>query len=133
MRGDYDCKINLLPGKHVRQLKPGPLYPMTLKKLEFALHYVRENLAKDFIEESKAPYSSPVLLVKKGESFRFCVDFCRVNAITEKDRYPLLLISETFMLLRKAKIFTILDIRQAFHRLLISCIETRDMTTFRTR
>ena len=132
-RGDYDCKINLLPGMHVRQLNPGPLYPMTPKQLDFALQYVRENLRKGFIEESKAPYSSPVLLVKKGDTFRFCIDFRKVNAITEKDKYPLPLISETFMLLRKAKVFTILDIRQAFHRLLISCMDTRDMTTFRTR
>ena len=100
---------------------------MILKK------YLLENLDKGFIEPSQAPYSSPVLFVKKPNGgLRFCIDFRKLNAITRKDRYPLPLIDETLARLSKAKIFTKLDICQAFHRIRIAA-ESEDLTTFRTR
>ncbi len=60
------------------------------------------------------------------------MNYRKVNAISKKDRYPLLLIDETLARLSRAKIFTKLDIRQAFYRLRI-VPESEDLTTFRTR
>jgi len=94
---------------------------------------LEDNLAKGFIEASQAPFASPVLFVKKANGgLRFCIDFRRLNDITRKDRYPLPLIDETLSRLSKAKIYTKLDIRQAFHRIAMDP-DSQELTTFRTR
>ena len=82
---------------------------------------------------SQAPFVSPVLFVKKlNGGLRFCIDFRKINNLTRKDRYPLPLINETLARLSKAKIYTKLDIRQAFHRIRINP-KSEELTTFRTR
>ena len=58
--------------------------------------YLEENLTKNYIAPSSAPYSSPILFVKKADGgLRFYVDYRKLNKITKKDRYPLPLITET--------------------------------------
>jgi hypothetical protein len=94
---------------------------------------LEDNLAKGFIEASQAPFASPVLFVKKANGgLRFCIDFRRLNDITRKDRYPLPLIDETLSRLSKAKIYTKLDIRQAFHCIAMDP-DSQELMTFRTR
>ena len=93
--------------------------------------YLTANLGKGFVVNSKAPFASPVLFARKPDgSLRFCVDYRKLNALTKKNRYPLPLIDETLARLSKARIFTKLDIRQAFHRIWISP-ESEELTTFR--
>ena len=69
---------------------------------------------------------------KPSGGLRFYIDFRKLNAITRKDRYPLPLIDETLARISRAKIFTKLDIRQAFHRIRMDPA-LEDLTTFRTR
>jgi hypothetical protein len=102
-------------------------------ELEELKRYLTENLDKGFIDTSQAPFASPVLFVKKPNgSLRFYIDFRKLNRLTRKDRYPLPLINETFARLAKAKVFTKLDIRQAFYRIRIH-LDSEELTTFRTR
>ena len=42
---------------------------------------------------------------KKDGSFRFCVDLRKVNAVTRKDRFPMLLVSDTLDALSELSIF----------------------------
>ena len=63
---------------------------------------------------------------------RFCVDFCKLNNLTCKDRYPLPLIDETLAKLAKAKVYIKLNIRQVFYRIQINP-KLEELTTFRTR
>ena len=110
-----------------------PLYRLSLQELEAARKYITENLRKGFIEPSDSPWAAPVLFaVKANGALRFCVDYRKLNAITRKDRYPLPLIDETLARISKAKIFSKIDIRQAFHRIRINP-EHEELTTFRTR
>jgi len=45
---------------------------------------------KQFIRISVSPCGAPVLLVKKkDESFRLCIDYHQFNKLTTKNKYPL--------------------------------------------
>ena len=41
------------------------------------------------VEEYSSPWASPIVLVKKCGSLRFCVDYRQLNAVTRKDFFPL--------------------------------------------
>lgn len=56
---------------------------------------------------------------KKDKSLRPCIDYRGLNSITIKNRYPLLLLSAAFEGLQQAKVFTKLDLRNAYHQVRI--------------
>jgi len=126
----YDHRIELSPDA---DLKAGPLYSQSATELAAVKEYLVDNLKKGFIEPSQSPWSSPVLFVKKPNgSLRFCIDYRGLNQFTKKDKYPLPLIDETLAHLNKARVFSKLDIRQAFHRIRMDP-DSEGLTTFRTR
>ena len=103
-----DHKIELTDDKN---LGFSYLNKHSLEELTAMREYLTDNLSKGFIVDSKAPFASSVLFVRKADgSLQFCIDYCKLNAITKKNRYPLPLINETLARLAKAKIFTKLDI-----------------------
>ena len=129
----YDHKIELTEDGAEKALRYTPLYKMSIPELETTKQYLKDNLSKGFIEPSSAPYAAPILFVKKADgSLRFCIDYRALNLLSKKDRYPLPLIDETLARLSGAKIFTKLDIRQAFHRIRMDPA-SEELTTFRTR
>jgi len=82
--------------------------------------YLNENLSKDFIQVSHFQMIIFILFIKKlKEELCFCVNYQDLNAIIVKNRYSLLLISETLNHLSWAKIFIKLNIIFAFNRLQI--------------
>ena len=106
---------------------------MSAEELEVVKKYLVENLNKGFIKLSQALFAAPVLFVKKPDrSLRFYIDYRKLNLLTKKDRYLLPLINKTLARIRRAKLFTKLDIRQAFHRIRIYP-DSKELTTFRTR
>jgi hypothetical protein len=128
----YDHKIQL-EKDGASELGYSLLYHQSTAELEEVKRYLVENLAKGFIETSQAPFASPILFVKKPTGgLRFCIDYRKLNRLTKKDRYPLLLIDETLARLAQAKIFTKLDIRQAFYRIRMHP-DSEELTMFRTR
>ena len=60
------------------------------------------------------------------------MDYRKLNALTRRNQYPLPLVDETLARLRKARIMTKLDIRQAFHRIRMDS-SSEEFTSFRTR
>ena len=80
----YDHQIKLQQGAAMRNC---PSYTMSHDRLEKVKEYIDDMLAKGFIEPSSAPYASPILFVEKpGGGLRFCVDYRKLNALTEKKR-----------------------------------------------
>lgn len=77
-------------------------------------HEVREMERAGIIEPSRSPWSSPVVIArKKDEKPRFCIDFRRVNEVSEKDAYPLPQVATTLEKLREAKVLSI-DLKQGY-------------------
>ena len=76
---------------------------------------VSDLLEAGIIRESKSPYASPVVLVRKKDgTLRVCVDFRRLNAKTIRDSYPLPRITETLESLQGATWFCSLDLQSGY-------------------
>ncbi|UTT89704.1 hypothetical protein NDA17_007024 [Ustilago hordei] len=118
MEVEHDLHLELIEGGKPPQ---GPLYLKGPKEMSELRRYLDENLEKGFIRPSKSPARSPVLFVpKKDGGLRLCVDYRGLNEITVKNRAPLPLIEEQLFLLRKAKIYTKLDLRAAYNLIRIA-------------
>lgn len=77
-------------------------------------------LSKGIIQRSVSSFSSPVLLVKKKDnSWRFCVDYIHLNAITVKAKYPVPIIDEFLdePASASASWFSNLDLWSGFHQI----------------
>jgi hypothetical protein len=82
--------------------------------------YLETNLERGWIRESTSPAGAPIHFVQKMDgSVRLCVDYWGLNAITVKDCTPLPLIGEALDRLANAKIYTKLDVKDAYHNLWI--------------
>ena len=72
-------------------------------------------LANDIIEESSSPWASPIVLAtKKDGSTRFCVDYRRLNSVTEDVAYPLPRIDEALDCLGNSEWFSTLDLASGY-------------------
>ena len=75
---------------------------------------MREQVAllhhKGWIRPSSSPWEAPVLLVpKKDRTWRFCVDFRNLNAVTVRDSFPLPHIDDLLHKVGYAAVFSKMD------------------------
>lgn len=111
----YDHHIPLIPGAVPVNSKPYRYSPLHKNEIE---KQVQELLQSGLITTSVSPFASPVLLVqKKDGSWRFCVDYRRLNSLTIKNRFPMPLVEEILDELAGTKYFTSLDMRAGYHQI----------------
>jgi hypothetical protein len=117
--GPYDHHIPLIEGESPPF---GPLYPMSRRELEVLREYLTENLANNFIRPSTSPAgdASALFVPKMDDTLRPCIDYRGLNKVTVKNRYPLPLINDLLDRLLSARIFTKLDIRNAYNHVRIA-------------
>jgi hypothetical protein len=110
----YDHHIPLILEAVPVNARPYKYSPQHKDEIE---KQVKELLAKGLITTSTSPFASPVLLVlKKDGSWRFCVDYRRLNALTIKNSFPMPLIEEILDELAGTKYFTKLYMRSGYHQ-----------------
>ena len=115
-RPGTDTKIELQKDEQGREKEVpwGPLYGMSRDELLVLRKTLTELLDKNWIRASSSPGGAPVLFAHKpGGGLRFCVDYRALNAITQRDRYPLPLIRETLRQVSKATWISKVDVRAA--------------------
>ena len=109
----YDCAIELLLGSNILKCR---LYSVSGREKAAMTDYIETSLKAGLIRPSSSPAGAGFFFVgKKDASLRSCIDYSPLNDITIKNRYPLPLMSSVFDQLQQAKIFTKLDLRNAYH------------------
>ena len=121
-------KINV-QGHYPRKSQPRR-YPLAQRDIVEA--ELQKMLDNDIIEPSSSPWASNVVLVKKKDnSVRFCVDYRRLNEVTKKDAYPLPHIGDTLDALSGNKWFSCLDMSAGFNQVEMDPF-SKEYTAFNT-
>ena len=136
-KGEYDIgrtpfvEYNINTGTHgpIRQ----PLRRHPFKYLGIIDNHVEEMKKHGIIEPAASPWASNVVLVKKKDnSLRFCIDYRQLNRVTTQDSYPLPLIDNCLNALQGSVWFSTLDLRAGYYNIPIAEVD-KDKTAFITR
>lgn len=126
--GRVQHKINTGNAPPIRQ----SVRRMPQLRRQEAKKLLNDMLGRAVIQPSSSPWASPVVLVpKKDGSFRFCIDYRKVNAVTRKDAYPLPRVDEALDTLAGSKWFSALDLLSGYWQVEVSP-EDREKTAFCT-
>jgi hypothetical protein len=112
---EADHQINLIPGAQPVLVRPYHYSSIQKNEIETQL---KEMLQNGVVWHSSSSFASPILLVhKKDGSWRFCVDYRQLNAMTVKHKHPMPVVEELLDELSGAKVFTKLDFQAGYHQI----------------
>lgn len=95
--------------------------------------HVEDMLRNDIIEPAASPWCSNVVLIKKKDNtLRFCIDYRALNACTYRDNFPLARIDACLEALGGSKFYSTMDLRSGYWQTVITESD-RDKTSFCTR
>jgi len=100
---------------------------------------IKEMKHNNIIRDSKSPFNFPLVVVKKKNldptgkpKLRVCVDFRKLNEVTENEAYGLPNLLEILESLGASKYFSTLDLASGYHQLKIDPADTHK-TAFSTK
>jgi hypothetical protein len=97
-----------------------PIYNLSPRELKALEEFIYNRLEKGHIRESISPAGAAVIFApKKDGTLRLCVDYQGLNALTIKNCYPILLISELLDQLYGAKVFSKIDLLDTYYQIQI--------------
>ena len=118
---------------HIRLQTEKPInirqYPLGPAQREFADVFIQQLFQAGLIEPSDSPFNSPVHIVPKGDTWRFTVDYRKLNEAIVKDGFPLPRIDELLKQTHGSKFFSTLDLFSGFYQRLLAP-ESRKCTAF---
>ena len=104
--------------------KPPPTsrpYPQTLEKQNITFDIIQQMLKNKQIRPSKSQYSAPILLIKKSDgTYRFIVDYRKLNNITVQDKFPLPNLEQAIQLVGGYCYYTKFDLRSGYFQIPIN-------------
>ena len=107
-------------------------YPQNSEHRTATENIIENMLRAKQIRPSISPWSSPMLLArKKDNTYRFVVDYRKLNAVSTKDAYPIPTIEETLQRIRGHHFFTKLDLASGYFQIPIR-EEDKAKTAFTT-
>ena len=107
-------------------------YPTPHSLTDVAKKELDQMLKMDVIESSNSAYASPVVLIKKTEgTFRFCIDYRKLNRIVAFDAEPIPNVEFVFTKLAGAVFFSKRDLTKGYWQIPVKD-ENRDITAFVT-
>ncbi|GKE84063.1 retrotransposon-related protein [Tanacetum coccineum] len=93
---------------------------------------IRELLELGVIRESHSSFASLVVMVKKKDgSWRMCIDYRQLNALTIKNKFLIPITEELIDELQGSKFFTKLDLKSGYHQIRM-CHDDVAKTAFKT-
>ena len=127
---EVDLSIEVVQGTTPISRAPYRMAPTELKELKTQLQKL---LDKGFIRPSVLPWGAPIIFVKKkDDTLRMCIDYRQINKVTVKNKYPLPRIEDLFDQLRRASVFSKIDLRSGYYQLWVMEVDV-PKTAFRTR
>lgn len=136
--GDFDIgrtgvvthSIRLKPDAQPVRQRPYRHAPVQEEEIERQVSQLKEH---GLITEGHGAWSSPVVLVKKKNGkWRFCVDYRKVNQLTEGDAYPLPRIDDSLDALGGNNYYSTVDMTSSYWQVELDP-DARERTAFVTR
>ena len=93
---------------------------------------VDDLLQRGIIEESYSPWASPIVMVrKKDNTYRFCIDYRKLNAVTVRDSHPIPRQDDTIDSLSSSTYFSVMDLSSGYWQVKLHP-EDKEKTAFTT-
>ena len=105
-------------------------YPVSDKLQSAMVDELNKLINLDAVEKSHSSWNNPVVMSKKSnDTYRLCIDFRTVNAVTVKDSYPVPYMETILSKLRRARYISTIDLSNAYHQVKLTP-RSRPITAF---
>ncbi|KAL2093139.1 hypothetical protein ACEWY4_010451 [Coilia grayii] len=119
---------------HIRLHDPRPFRERSRRiapaDIDDVRRHLKDLLAAGIIKESRSPYASPIVIVrKKNGSVRMCIDYRTLNNRTIPDQYTTPRIDDALDCLSGSCWFSVLDLRSGYYQIPMTA-EDKEKTAF---